>query len=398
MLKIKFWSIVFFLTTGFVLVQSGTVRAQMEQLNMSMEQIPMIQSYAAEMSQEDFIENSEIFEEEPLNDKHLAYRIRLPKKWHRVTSTMAPLSMDELGIPLKERPENTEVITPTILGEVARYYGPGRLGPLSHFEIETQKLEYEVTAKNWFMREILVQGYSLEGFKEISERKVEALYVVVKKDVAYVVRAVAEINGSRMVIASYHVPDTYWKAERAEQEYAISSFEFLSPEESKIEATRTYAFLDLLRFEYPASWRLIAPNIYNTEGMDAKLVHTIDHRTLSGEIDISILSNEYEDVLDDEVKFIKEELASRELELGEFIETLNGKYKFPPHVLYSHVEAYKLFSPYRKTQEHEFWLAIMEEDRYYYVVSMITPSRTREFFTWARNAEAFEVVVQSIKP
>lgn len=364
----------------------GGAYAQQEAVDMT--KIEDIPSYASELSKKDFEEQSELYEEEPLGDKFLAYHVRLPRGWTKVTTA---------NNTFKKKEVEKAGLSQRLLGMIAKYYGPGRIDALSRFEIEAQSLQFEVTAKNWFMQEVLTRGYVLEGLKVLSERRVEALYVVVDGDTSYVVRAVAEINGPRMVVASYFVPDVHWKEERAFQQRAIESFNFVSPEKTKIEMTRTYAFLDLLSFEYPASWRLVAPNIYSIEGMEASLLYSIDDKTLGGEIHISIVSSEYENSLAEEIKFLKQDMTSRGLVIGDLIETRDN-YKVPKHVFYNHVEVYRASDAYNKILEHEYWVSIMEEDRYYYIVTMLTPSRNSEFYSWARNEEAFRTVVESFRP
>ena len=40
---------------------------------------------------------------------------------------------------------------------------------------------------------------------------------------------------------------------------------------------------------------------------------------------------------------------------------------------------------------------MLVEDEYYYLIAMLTPARTNDFLTWARNAKAFERVAESIR-
>lgn len=363
------------------------VAAQQEHIDMT--KIQEIPDYGKELPTDKFMEQTELYEEHPQGDKYIAYRIRLPKGWYKAPSSVV--------MEYKKEEIQKANLNQRILGQIAKYYGPSRIDALSRFEIHAQALDYEVTAKNWFMQEILTRGYVLEGIKVISDKRVEAQYVMVEKDTAFVVRAAAEINGPRMIVASYFVPDTYWEKERAIQQRAIESFEFVTPEKSKIEMTRSYAFLDLLSFDYPASWRLIAPNIYSIEGMEAKLLHSVDSKTLSGEIHLSILSTEFETALQDELNFLKQDIAGRGLVLAELLDTKKD-YKLPDHVHYNHTEIYKAYDSTDKVLEHEYWVSVMEEDRYFYVITMLTPGRGSEFYTWARNAEAFQTVVESFKP
>lgn len=371
----------------FFLFCAGPVQAQQEFVDMT--KIQEIPDFSHEMPDELWMQESELYREEPMGDKFLAYNVRLPIGWYKA-SAPANLSfnMDEI---------ESAGLSQRILGQVAQYYGPGRIEALSKFEIQAQSLEFEVTAKNWFMQEILSRGFSLEGLKVYSDKRVEALYVVVEGDTSYVVRAVAEINGPRMVVASYYVPDMFWEKERGFQQRTIESFHFVSPERTKIEITRTYAFLDLLSFDYPASWRLIAPNIYSIDGMEAKLIHSVDNSTLGGEIHISVISTEFGGALADEIKYLREEMQGRGLVIGDLIET-KSDYEKPEHILYNHTERYRAVDSDSKVLEHEYWISIMEEERYFYVITMITPGRKSEFYTWARNGEAFETIVESFQP
>jgi len=260
------------------------------------------------------------------------------------------------------------------------------------------QLEHEVTAKNWFIHEILARGYSLEGLEVYSDRRVEALYVLVEKDSAFVVRAIAEINGPRMVVASYYVPEGRWKEEQAMQQWAVQSFSFISPEVTKIEMTRTYSFLDLVSFEYPASWRLVAPNIYTIDDMEAKLLYSPEQKTLGGQIDVMVVSSEYESVLEEQLAYVRKKISEMGLVPGDLIEKRDDQYAFGPHVLFNTVETYQIKDKDDSIIDHEYWLAILEEDRYYYVITMLTPGRKGEFYNWARNGEAFKTVVESIGP
>lgn len=350
--------------------------------------IPPLPDFLETLPDEQFTEQSDMFEETPSGDKYLAYKLRLPKGWSRASA----------GLQYKKAEIEEAGMSQRVLGMIAKYYGPGRIDAVSRFEIEAVQLEHEVTAKNWFVHEILARGYSLEGLEVYSDRRVEALYVLVEKDSAFVVRAIAEINGPRMVVVSYYVPEGRWKEEQAMQQQAVQSFSFLSPEITKIEMTRTYSFLDLVSFEYPASWRLMAPNIYTIDDMEAKLFYSPEEKTLGGQIDVMVVSSEYEGVLEEQLAHVRKKIGEMGLVPGDLIEKRDDQYTFKPHILFSTVETYQIMDKDDSIIDHEYWLAIMEEDRYYYVITMLTPGRKGEFYNWARNGEAFKTVVESIGP
>lgn len=355
-------------------------------------QISDLKSYLSEMSQADFEKATNEVEEKPKGDRYLAFRVRLPKNWVRsgdkVESGNASTS-ETSGVKLSRR----------LLGKIVKYYGTKSFAAPSRFEIQALNLDHQITAKNWFLGNILSSGYTLQGMKVIDKGKIEALYIVVEDATSYVVRTIATINGPRMILASYYVPEAQWEKERAMQEYALKSFTFLDKEESSIEVTRTFPFADLLRFDYPASWRLVAPNISNIEEMDARLIKAEDAQNLIGEISLRIISTEMETSLPQEINYLKANIHSMGLEVGDLIEAPSN-YKFKPQVNFARVEVYKAEANRNNAslREHEYWLGIMAEDRYYYIVSMITPARSLDFYNWAQNTEAFQMVIESLRP
>ncbi len=343
-----------------------------------------LKSYLDEMSEDDFKKATNEIEEKPKGDRYLAFRIRLPKAWVRSgdkADSGSLVSSEGGGVKLSRR----------LLGKIVKYYGTKTFAAPSRFEMQALNLDYQITAKNWFLGYVLSNGYTLQGMNVIDKNHVEASYIMVEDATSYVVRTVGIINGPRMVLASYYVPEAQWKKERAMQEYALKSFMFLDKEDEKIEVTRTFAFLDLLRFDYPASWRLLAPNISNIEEMDARLIKAKDTENLLGEISLRIISTEMETSLPQEVNYLKANIHSMGLEVGDLIETPSNYTK--PQVNFARIEVYKAQASANNTslREHEYWLAILAEDRYYYIVSMITPSvrlisvtgpRIRNRFRW----------------
>ena len=350
-------------------------------------QMSELSDYTAELEHEKFLESSDLYSEEPQGDRHLAYQVRLPKEWEKYTDRFAYRNKGSEEAQLKRR----------ILGKVAQYHGPQRILGTSRFEVYAEDLQFEVTAENWLVELLLRQGYSLQGVKSYDRNKVEAEYVVFMKDTPYVVRTVAEITGRRIIVATYFCPDAYWKYERPYQQYAIESFTLTNPERVKIVATKRYAFLDILEFTYPSSWKLVAPNIYSIDGMEAKLIHTLDDKTLEGEIGINVFSTRLDTTLAKELDYVQEALDFLKLKPTDLIEE-RTEFDFGDHIMFSKVEVYKAEHEAGAVQDHEYWIGILKEPRYYYIVTLISPSRNMEYYSWARNAEAFKTILESIGP
>lgn len=329
----------------------------------------------------EFMSQTEAFQDTPFGNKYLAYKVRLPKGWVKKETNIS----------------NTMDLSKKLLGEIGGYYGPAHHGGRSTFEIQASELDYEITAQNWFMNYIFSRGYTLQGLQKISDKRIEVLYVVLEKDQSSVVRAVVEVNGSRIVMAMYSVPEAQWNTERAFQSTVLKSFQFISPEPIRVEEKRTYAFLDLLRFDYPKSWRLLAPNIFSIEAMDAKIVNAQEDSVLNGEVDIHVVSTEVDTTLSEEIKTVQKSLETKGLMIGTLIEQPQD-IKVQDHIYFSRIEVYQANDKDKELVDYEYWIGVLMEDRYFYIVTMLTPARNTDFAVWARNAEAFKTVVESLRP
>jgi len=331
----------------------------------------------------------------------LDFEIRLPRGFSKVRDTivddtkLVPNFKGEITTNKNE--DKKRSLNENVLERIAIYYGPTQLDAPTRFEISAQKLTYETTTRNWFINHVIASGYTLEGMEQVNDRRIEALYVIVEGSVSYIVRTVAEINGRNIILASYYVPDSRWNDEKAMQEKVLQSFRLTKPQTGQMEQIQHFDYLDLLTISYPISWRMIAPKSFTLEGVDLRLVNIYDKKVLNGQIDIHIVSTELDTTLAQEVDYLRNNLKETQLNVGQLLE-VPSDYKFGPHVYFNRVEVYSLVSEGNNIREHEYWLGVMAEDRYYYLVSMITPSRKADFALWARNTEAFDTIVKSIKP
>lgn len=396
----------FFVTfiVAFVLVLSG---AAVHGQKLDLTKVQKVPRYT-DLSQEKFEAETQLREEKPFDDKYLAYTIRIPGNWTRSPEDWQQKLQQQQQ---EEEERKAEIVLGTaqesgattglsrrILGRLAKYYSPSRMGLPSYVDVSALELDYEISVRDWFLNYIMTRGYTLQGMEEVNSKRIEALYIIFEGDTSYVVRTVAEINGPRIVVASYYMPENFWMEERAFQEKVMSSFQFVSPEKPKIETARTYSFLEMLRFDYPASWNLFAPNVNSIDSMDVRLVNLNKDDTVNGQIDFHVFSTEMDTTLADEVEFVKDNTKEAGLDIGELIETTDA-FKFNDYLFYSRVEVYD--APPRKDTrlpQHELWMAVLAEDRYYYIVTLLTPSRSADFFSWARNYAAYKRILESIRP
>lgn len=333
-----------------------------------------------------FDQLSKTYQKEPYNDPSLAFQVNIPKGWIDITAR-------ELGD--KGWPEEA-MLSSRIFTTISEFRDGAITYDQSFFEVKAIELEHQITAKNWFFNYMLLTGYTIQAMTVLSDTSAEALYVYVRDDMSYITRAKVFMSGTRIILVTYTMSDRRWKNERQRQQDVLSSFRLLNPEPVKMDLLDTHQYFDIVRFDYPENWRLATPNVYGLDGMDVRIFQTNDDGNVNGEMFVSIISTELEISLKDEIKKIRDDLAERKIRIGSLVGTIDD-YEFHPHIYFNKVEVYDALYRNADTITHEFWLAILIEENFVYIVTMITPNRKTELYTWARNAEAFEAVVQSFR-
>lgn len=181
----------------------------------------------------------------------------------------------------------------------------------------------------------------------------------------------------------------------------MASFALLTPDKSVIEILDTYNFLDLIEFQYPISWSLRAPAIRSIDQMGVTLVNASKRGRMDGFIDVGVVST---DIIGMDAGKQAEALSRKMIEglkartgfdIGEKIEDITD-YKVNEVMTSSMVRTFVAKDQSENLVDYEIWIAVLAEAEYKYYITMVTPARKDEFFTWARNAKAFERVVESI--
>ncbi|MEZ5813651.1 MAG: hypothetical protein R3E13_02855 [Alphaproteobacteria bacterium] len=323
-------------------------------------------------------------------DPALDYEVRVPENW-------TELSKGGLG---------DIAVSDKILGELGKFYGPpSSVSARSRLVIEAEGLQYYMTAYQWLVQYLLANGYNLQGMKVYDDKNAEALYVLIEDDVSYAVRAVARLNGSRVVFAQHFIPVERWHDEKVVQSLMLNSFHLKNEVDGYVEEMEEYQFLDFAEFKYPKSWTLETGSIRTIDRMGVELLSTeIVHRKhgkpttrLDGQINVNMVSVFVSDTLEDEIERFREDLAKKNLNLGDFLE-YREEFLFGDKFDFVDTQVFKATASSGKLIDHELWLTVMAKGEYYYFVSLFTPSRDEDYFTWARNTETYKLIVSTIEP
>lgn len=338
---------------------------------------------------EAFESKSDLIKVMPLNDKSLSYHIRLPKGWIK-------LDMDVVD----------ESAATGILRQISAYTSPPRIERRSLFRVSIIDLDSLITVDDWFISYMLEMGFSIEGMKIKSPRLINAQYTVFEAQEPYVVRAVVTASGSRIVLAEYLIHDDVYKAEKDDQIWAMAGFALDSPLETLPIAMKTFNFVDIAKFDYPANWVIQSPEITDITRMEASVMNGKSlkngeeisaNNELLGRIDISLVSKDQGLTLADEINLLKEGLKRRKYKLGRYIENVEEG-GIHPLITSSRIDVYEVEGVSKKLAGYEYWVGVLESRSRYYLVRLTTVSRAENFKTWAENIETYKVLLRSLGP
>lgn len=329
----------------------------------------------------EFNAKTKLIESTPYEDEFLSFRVRMPNGWSENLSTVSAI---EKGGPSQR-----------VLGVFSRYNSPPNKHLRSYFTVEAQELTYEIGARNWFINDVVKKGLTLEQVGVESKRQVEAIYIEVKGDITYVVRVKVILNGPRMVVARYYLPQDLYKEEYIQQGQVIRSFELTNREENGVEELKIHGFLNQSFFDYPVSWTISAPLVRSIDRMRAMLYHGRVTDKLDGQVNLYLTNKSVGTTRGKEVAFYKEKFTIDNYNLGKYIESPDLTYH--KDMTFGVTESYEMNSTRSNMIDYEFWLSVMESDEYIYVISLLTPARKADFYTWARNVEAYRLIVKGIR-
>lgn len=296
-----------------------------------------------------------------------------------------------------------------LYGTVAEHTGPilGDIQP--YFRVTVHEIDREISTRNWLINYVLVNGYTLRGL-DSAEESFEAFYVTQQNIDSYAVRAVGRKFGPRMVVAEYAVPGQHWQDYRDYQTLVIKSVEFGGRDPETIEDRKFFTYLEAVDFAYPASWSARDEVVYAPNKLRIPVYNTIDGIAVQGEINVHVLSvrsvkdmddfRVYDIDLKESVNDIRNSFTDNYI-VHEMIE--KKTYDMPETVKFQATDIY-LLQPIETQYEtheiiektHELWFSVFLKGHNYYIVTMLTPRRSRELYNWAVNAEAYKVIVESL--
>jgi len=230
------------------------------------------------------------------------------------------------------------------------------------------------------------------------------------------VRGRMRVNGNSMLIGEYAIPVPAWDIMRDQQTFPMNSFKFLTDGQGQlIEQRIDYSFASAIRFHYPQSWVVQKQENAQANRLLVQLANPATAGTQMGLMNVTVLSTaSLSNPLDQ---------TSYAVDVPAEVAALRGRYAAMGYTLEPAREQTKLaltlktdlamrevydmrprlseYETFRKADvTHELWVAFMrttETPQKTILVELMTPSRDKDFYLWAVNTRAFDILLQSLR-
>jgi hypothetical protein len=336
-------------------------------------------------SREDYFARSDEFQTEDMEgDKFLAYRVRLPKGWLRVTQS-----------DIKEQQLNNR-----LMGVIDYFVSPPEMDMRSSFRIKAQRMAHMMSARDWVLQYAFANRYTLQGMSTYGDDRAETMYVVNEADISYNVRVAVVVNGPRVVISEYFVPMQLFEKSRDDQTWAVTTFTLKYKDAAPSENTKSLMFFDLATMDYPASWELQRTNIQSIDLMNASIVNVQKEvknikTLLQGRIDVLLMATGEDFTMDRVMEKLNDIVKVDKLlineKVGRFEITKNNSGLEPIKS-----DVYRINNVENSYQDYQYWVAVYKGKNYYFIVALLNPPRSYNPYIWSRNLGGFEYIMKTM--
>jgi len=332
--------------------------------------------------EESFRANTKTFHQIPFNTRKLEFEILLPKDW-----TSDPLTR------VRDR-----TLKQDIPQSIARFKSPMIGTSQAVVTIQYRYLTQEISAENWLKNYAITNGYALEEqVTSLGGRKAGMSYISVFEVNSTYTYTAAQINGDIVALASFEIPLFLKESLGFLQKRTADSFRLLMPSDDPIEKQKEYALPDALHFIYPESWIVRYPDFNDGNNILSVQLHNEPQaEKVDGMIRFVAVRRRSQTSLAQEMTGLKNYLNSF---LGIELKKLVSSDKAPAYkrFLFSRHEVYQVGSKKKNSDDGELRLVVLGDPEWYIIVFLMTPSKTGNFYAWAHNTQAFDLIVKNLR-
>lgn len=341
---------------------------------------PLLDENLPRLPPGEFEASSTEIREIPLDDGYLEYTVRYPSGWEKIPKEQLIYSRKD----------------GTVIGDAARFAGPAFLGERSVLELRTIELTVPLSVETWLLDYSTQEGLNILGAEKIADYGLEVFAAQQKNGESNIVRFVAIISGSRVIIMQYIMPSEFWQTEAPQMGSTINSFRLKKRDTSLPDPLESYAFLDLIEVDYPSSFQVYTPPFSNIERIPARFLNMLNEKQTNGWIDVNVIMYGTS-TIQEEIAKMQNRVEKYNLKTMEAPDLIDEGIAVPPNAIFNRFEMYRATEIGKDRYYYEVWYGIIETNEFIYTLVMVTPNRDEDLINWAKNTDAFKTIVKSFR-
>lgn len=332
--------------------------------------------------EETFKQGTKNFHLLPYGDINLEFEISLPSDW-----AVEPN-------PHKSAPDFGK----KLIAHVASFSNAPSESVRLHVTVEALQLDHEIDATSWLAQYLFKAGFTPEETTTVDVRRASATYVLARPNGAsFQTYIAAQISGNLVVLARFEMPLAYKDYMGFLQKRAIDSFRLTYLQETPIEQHKAFTLVDAVKLNYPESWTVAGSDLTDITKLSMQLHNRNAAGVLEGLIRIYAARRSNETDFTTETARTRD-FFSKDMNI-EFLKLEKSEnYKAnSPRFRFGRLEDYRIKFKKGQTQEQEFRLLVLADPDWYIFLTMITPRKDYDLYTWARHNRTFDLITQSLK-
>ena len=311
----------------------------------------------------------------PYGDKSLGYSLLLPNSW----------AFDTIEAESAELPSG-------ILKPLSIFLGPGNKESHCYFQLFGMKLVRDVRAVHWYVNYTKENNYTVLKTNELSHLFIDAIAEKEISGVKFVFRQVTRVDRDRLFFFQFFAPESIYGEFEDSFGLGVASFKLDDEDATKtVEARTAYELGRVLSFQLPASW---AKGAQSDDGLLVDCLNTNSENEIAGWLRFQVLPQAKDEEL---LKIVGTQLAKSDVKFGKQIseqgvggEPIRSNRTGSDRTFFAAIESNDIVQEVRIVT---FPLSDSET----MAVSLVGPSRTHDFVTWAINQRGIEIACESVQ-
>ena len=156
--------------------------------------------------------------------------------------------------------------------------------------------------------------------------------------------------------------------------------------------------MDALHLKYPKTWRIENTDFSSTTRVTTELHNVgVVKGSSDGFIRITAIKRQKDSSLKKELMELRAHLEKyHKVKIDKLLSSETAK--VTDRFNFARKELYDIsFDTKNALIDQQLWVVALADEKWYTILYMLSPKKTQDFYTWAKNTRTFDVLVQSIQ-